>query len=519
MSKTFVDRHYKWIASGVLLIGIFMTLLDTTIVDIVLPKMIASLNTDTYGIQWVITIYLIGSAVTMTTVGWLGKKISYYWIYMIGISLFTLMSFFCSQASSLSQMVTFRLFQGVGEGLVVTIGLTMMYRVFPPEERGTAIGIYGLGAMMAPSIGPALGGLLTEHFAWRSIFFVNIPVGIIGIILTMLFLSRIKGERDKSAHLNWPSLLLLSIALASLITFLSKGQEKGWTQSNFILNLIIVFVVSMALYLWNELRSDNPLLDHKLFKIANFRNPVIVLAFVSFVAYGSLLLLPLYMENLRGYPTLTTGLVILPMGLFTAIFSVAGGIASDRYSPKWVLFVGVLLLAIGSWTLTLMDLYTSKYTIVFYLLLYGVPMGLCFPPAQAIAFADLEESSVNMGSAITNVVRLVTGSIATSFSVTVFERARHRAYVSISEHATLGHKPLLYAYKKLSLLLHRVGTPENWINYRAKTVLKMLQDAYAAETAFQNTFYWLVFFALTSIIFVMLIKWDKNRKVKKVAMH
>lgn len=515
---TSADSRYRAVASGILMLGIFMTLLDTTIVDIVLPKMISSLNTDTFGIQWVIIVYLIGSAIAMTAVGWLGSILEHRRVYIAGMLLFTVMSFFCSRATSLGEMVAARLVQGVGEGLVVTIGLTMMYNLFPPEKRGVATGLYGLGAMMAPAIGPTLGGLLTEHFAWPSIFFVNLPVGAAGIAAAFLLLRRDppSGPRVK---LNLVSFVLLTVALSTLITFLAKGQENSWLQSDFIVTLMVVFALSTALYFWWELRSPEPLLDLRLFRIRNFSLAVGVLCGVSFVAYGALLLGPLYMSHLRGYPTLTAGLIILPLGILTAIFSVVGGLVSDRLSPKWVLLAGVIGLGLGCWLLTSLDLYTSKYTMVWYFVIFGVPMGLCFPPAQTVAFADLPESAVNMGSGITNVARLVTGSIATSFCVTALERVKDKAFAGIAANASFAHPPVIAAYQKLQGLLHRAGVPDQGLRPRARLVLQTLQEALAAELAFQNGFTWLMIFAFATAGFVLFIRWQKGKVARKVAGH
>ena len=512
------DDGYKWAASGILMIGIFMTLLDTTIVDIVLPKMIAALNTDTFGIQWVIIVYLIGSAISMTLVGWLTSFVQPRFIYISGMLIFTVMSVVCSQATSLAGMVVGRALQGIGEGLVVTIGLSMIYAIFPAEQRGVATGLYGLGAMMAPAVGPTLGGLLTEHFDWPSIFFVNIPVGGLGILLALLFLKPEKVGRHVT-RLNVVSFLLLSTALSTLIMFLAKGQENGWMQSDYIVTLMLVCIVSFVLYFVWELRSRNPLLDLSLLKVRNFRLAFIVLALVSFACYGLLLLVPLYMEHLRGYSTLTTGLVLLPMGIFTAVFSVLGGLVSDRVSPKGVLAVGVLMLGFGLFALSWCDLYTSKFDIMVYLICFGTPLGLCFPPAQGIAFSDLPEDAIHMGSGLTNIVRLVTGSIATSFAVTIFSRVQDTVLVGIQARCTPAQAPLMASYAKLSAVLERAGASPQEVPAKAGLILSRFQLGMASETAFQETFIWLSFFAFAAILFVVPVRWAKGRKARKVAGH
>ena len=192
----------KWLAACIVMIGIFIALLDATIVDIVLPKMMSSLNTDTYGVQWVVISYLTAAAIAMTSVEWLGAKIGHRNTYLAGLVIFTFFSILCGQATSIGFMNFARFMQGIGEGIIVPIGMTILCEVFPDEERGTALGVYGLGASCAPALGPTLGGLITEHLSWRWIFYVNVPIGIIGIFLTIMLLRETSPEHEKSPLLR-----------------------------------------------------------------------------------------------------------------------------------------------------------------------------------------------------------------------------------------------------------------------------------------------------------------------------
>ena len=246
----------KWAAAGIVMIGIFIALLDATIVDIVLPKMMSSLNTDTYGVQWVVISYLTAAAIAMTSVEWLGAKIGHRNTYLAGLVIFTFFSILCGQASSIGFMNFSRFMQGLGEGIIVPIGMTILCEVFPDEERGTALGVYGLGASCAPALGPTLGGIITEHLSWRWIFYVNVPIGIIGIFLTIVLLRETSPEHEKARSFDLPGFVFMAIAFGSLITFLSKGQEKGWLQSDYILGLITVFLISFPVIYCSSIKAQ-----------------------------------------------------------------------------------------------------------------------------------------------------------------------------------------------------------------------------------------------------------------------
>jgi MFS transporter, DHA2 family, multidrug resistance protein len=262
--------QYKWVAAAVVMVGVFMTLLDTTIVDITLPKMIAELATDTLGIEWVVITYLVGSAISMATAGYLGDRLGHKRTYIIGMAIFAIASAFCGQAWDMPAMNVSRLIQGFGEGLVVPIGMTVLYEVFPARERGLAMGIYALGASFAPALGPALGGLLTEHFNWRWIFYVNLPVSVAGVTAAAFLLLPHKPTRQVSNRFDLFGFLSMSCWVSAFIIFLTKGQKWGWWGSDLFVALVLLFVVSLLAFLLWEHRRKDPLIEIHLFRNSTF---------------------------------------------------------------------------------------------------------------------------------------------------------------------------------------------------------------------------------------------------------
>ncbi len=503
---------YKWIAAIIVMIGTFMTLLDTTIVDITIPKMLAALNTDTYGIQWVIIAYMIGSAVAMTIVGWLGAATSYRFVYLLGMVIFLTMSAFCGQATSMGEMLTGRLLQGIGEGLIVPISMTILFLVFPKEEAGLAMGIYGLGASFAPALGPTIGGFLTEHLSWRWIFYVNIPVGALGFLLAIMLLEDVKPEDEHPWPFDWIGFMLLACFLGTLITFLTKGQEKGWLQSEMILSLMAVCAISGTAFLFWEKHQDHPVLDLSLFKDHVFAIGVITLGIFSLTLYGIFYLMPLYMERLRGYPTLLSGLIMLPGSIVMGISLIIGGTLSDRIGVRPIAFISMILFVIFSFLLGRFDLYTSKMTVLLMFALWCIPAGPLFPTLTTGALQNVPDNKINMGSSIQNVTRLVAGSIGTAFATTILERRADYFFNMLSTHANYGHFPYIFAWNKAVRGFMAKGACLKVAQQQANALMEFYIKAHAYFIAYQAAFKIL---AVTSVVCIPMLIFFKVKKLSK----
>ncbi len=508
---------YKWVASVVLMFGIFMTLLDTTIVDITLPKMLASLNTDTYGVQWVVIAYMIGSAVAMTLVGWIGAATSYRFVYILGMSIFVVFSAICGQANSLGMMVTGRLLQGIGEGLVVPISMTYLFLVFPKHEAGLAMGIYGLGASFAPALGPTIGGFLTEHMNWRWIFYVNLPIGAIGLTLAVFLLRRIKPDGEVKWPFDWIGFILLAISLGSLITFLSKGQEMGWLQSDMIVILIAVWILSSIAFLTLVSRRKNPVVDLSLFKNRVFGISIISLFCFSLTLYAIFFLLPLYMERLRGYPTLLSGMILFPGSIAMGIALITGGILSDKISIRGISIVCIILFSMACFAFGILDMDTPKATIIILYILWGITAGPLFPSLTTGGLSELSPTQVNMGSAMQNVTRLVAGSIGTSLAVTLLERRADYFYMFFSRHTEPGNMAFSVAWKKAVDWFISKGSSVAEANIQAKVLINLYITARSYFTAYQSAFKILALFALMAIPFLLFFRAGKIEE--KPAVH
>jgi DHA2 family multidrug resistance protein len=502
----------KWAIAGIVMIGVFMTLLDTTIVDITLPKMLAELCTDTLGIQWVVITYMVGAAISMASAGWLGDRIGRKYTYIIGMILFTASSMVCGQAWSLASMNTARLIQGLGEGLVVPIGMAILYKVFPEEEHGLAMGVYCLGASFAPALGPTLGGLLTEHFSWRWIFYVNLPTGIIGVMLAFFLLPKESPHKNKTTHFDIVGFGLLTAWVSALIIFLAKGQDWEWLRSDMMLFLIAAFVISLTAFILWELRCPYPLTELRLFRYPTFSLTNIIVFLFSITLYGGLFLLPLYMERLRLYPTLTSGIIFLPGSLAMGFGVIIGGILSDKWDARKTLLIGMLVLTYTTYRLMAVDLYTDKYVQAFDLYLcWGASAGFILPAATLIAFSVLKSEEINMGSSLQNMSRLIAGSIGTSIVATLLERRSAAFFDSLSQKLTYANPVFRMAYEKIHASLQGAASPPPFLRERSNEILDLYLKANASAYSFQSCFVYLAIFSAVGSILVFLVKYHKNK--------
>jgi MFS transporter, DHA2 family, multidrug resistance protein len=510
----------KWTAAFIVMIGIFITLLDGTIVDVVLPKMMSSLNTDTYGVQWVIISYFIAAAIAMTSVGWLSSVLGHRNTYLLGLVIFTTFSAICGQATSIGMMNFARFCQGIGEGIVVPIGMIILCEVFPEEERGLALGVYGMGASCAPAMGPTLGGLITEHLSWRWVFYVNLPIGIIGAVLTLMLLWE-TGKKDASAKsFDLPGFITMAIAFGSFIAFLSKGQENGWLQSDFILGLMIIFAVSLPLFIWIELHTDKPLFDVRIFKYRDFTMSVLCMFAMSIAIYGIFMLIPMYMERFRHFTTLTTGLTMLPGSIMAGVGVMVAGYLSDKCNPKKLFFFSSIFMFITGMTLSSVDQHTERSTIMWLFLLWNIPMAFNFPPVQAVGYNGVPQDKLDLVACGQNVARLLAGSVGTAISVTILERRADTFFESFGRTINFGNIAAMNMLRSMEGYLHFQGTPAQLLDKKALKLMELSITLKSYIYAVQSDIVWLTILGMFAIIFALFIKVKNNADgVKHVPIH
>jgi DHA2 family multidrug resistance protein len=489
--------------------GTFMAILDTTIVDVVVPKMMAPLKTDIYGVQWVITAYMAAAATGLLLIESLVRVVGLKNLFLIGIAVFTAASIACGTAQSLAQMIVFRCLQGLGEAFIVATAQTIVFSIFPPEKKGIAMGIYGMGVSFAPALGPTIGGYLTEYFNWRYVFFVNLPFGILVVFIGSLILPTILQKKEKWSF-NFISYILFAGFTIPLLILLSKGQEKGWFQSSYIITLLFISIGSLILYIFSETVSKVKLIDSSIFKIKEYTVAIIVYFFtLGLSIYQIFYLLPLYYENLKGYTTLQTGLHMLAFAIFIGFTSIFAGLLSDRYGEKNILVINAFLYITTSvFLIPQLNYYTPSIRTILLTIPLGFALGSFFAPITTLAMRHLGDKT-QLGVGVLQYIRFMGGSFGTAIATNTLQSkiALHQEGIaSLQNYKHINH------YLKLTKEQLSVFMNSDLAEIKAKILLGKIQYLISGSYAFQDTFRHSGYFGIIGLSFLIFLFIFKGKK-------
>jgi MFS transporter, DHA2 family, multidrug resistance protein len=415
--------YYKWWVLASVMIGTFMAVLDATIVNVALPKIMASFGVSVDKVEWVITAYMLVFAVMLPTSGWVADHFGYKRTYFFALFLFTLGSFLCGLAWNEDMLIVFRVVQGAGAGFLMPVGMAIITREFPLEQRGLALGFWSIAAAASVSLGPLVGGYLVDNFSWHAIFDVNIPVGFFGMFATLVIQREYRTEHVRS--FDFVGFISISGCLSFLLLALADGNTAwntgGWT-SPFILSCFLISFVSLVVFLVTELKIEHPLIELRLLKDFNFAVTNAILFIFGLGMFGSTFLLPLYLQTSLGYTALQSGAMFLPVGIIQAIISPIAGLTSDKINPKIPAAIGIVLLGISLYMNSFLSLYTEHNQIIIPLIIRGFSMGLLFTPLSTLALADIPRHKMAQASGMFNVIRQLGGSFGVAIMGTMLTR-------------------------------------------------------------------------------------------------
>jgi DHA2 family multidrug resistance protein len=434
-NSAFHPKHlsYKWFLLANIMLGTFMAVLDATIVNVGLPKIMASFGVGLDKIEWVITAYMLSMAVALPTSGWLADKFGYKRLYFIGLFLFTLGSMLCGRSTDVNMLILSRVIQGLGAGTIQPLGMAIITREFPPHQRGIALGFWGISAAASVSFGPLIGGFLIDRFSWPLIFDVNIPVGIIAMLFTIIVQSEYINRKTRKFDIV--GFISVTIFLPLTLYILSQGSavtnSAGW-HAPFILGYGAVAFIALAVFITAELTVKEPLLDLRLLKYHNFGIANLILIIFSLGMFGSTFLLPIYLQNSLGYTALQAGSVFLPVGIIQGIVAPISGRISDKINPKIPLFIGVILFSYSFYLNANLSWLTELKFIMFSLYLRGFAMGLMFTALTTVSLSEIPREKMAQASAITNSIRQLGGSLGVAILATLLStRVNYHAQVFV----------------------------------------------------------------------------------------
>lgn len=394
---------------GILMIGTFMAILDTSIVNVALPHMMSAFGVNRDQIEWVSTGFMLASAVTMPLIGWLSDRLSYERLYLISLFIFTAGSALCAFAWSYHTLVGFRIIQAVGGGAIQPVGMALVADLFEPEERGKALGIWGTGIMLGPAIGPTLGGYLTDWFNWRSIFSVNLPVGAAALVFGVIIMN-LRADRKRERHsFDLLGYGFLSLFLIASLLALSNGERLGWT-SNYILICTALSVIGLVMFLAIELSVREPLLDLGLFKHRNYSISMLLSIFRSIGLFGGVFLLPIFLQNLVGYTTVQTGLWMMPGALAVGLVMPLAGQMTDRYHPRWLVFFGIIVTGVSMLMFGYLDPKSGALMLLGPQIIRGVGLAFMMAPLMTAALNAVPQEDIATASSFLNITSRVGGA-------------------------------------------------------------------------------------------------------------
>ncbi len=412
----------KWLIALTVITGTIMSALDTSIVNVALPYMRGNLGVSVEEITWVATGYMLSSVIIMPIVGMLSSRFGRKRLYMVNVFLFTASSFLCGISWNLSSLVFFRILQGIGGGAVIPVSQAILRESFPPEEQGMAMGIYGFGVVLGPAFGPTLGGWLTDNYSWPWIFFINIPIGIINMLLVARFLHDPPYLKREKGKIDFLGLWLLVIGLGALQLMLEKGEQKDWFQSGMIIWLAAASFAGILFFIWRELVAEKPAVDLRLLKNLPFTSGTMIGGVLGMGLYGSLFILPLFLQQLLGYPALDSGLVLMPRSLAMAVMMPVGGRLYNRLGPKVLISLGLVMTAFSFWQLSTMSLDVGFWDLFIPQSLQGAGFGMVFVALTTAALSTIKKSEMTAASGLYNVVRQVFGSVGIAVTATELTR-------------------------------------------------------------------------------------------------
>jgi MFS transporter, DHA2 family, multidrug resistance protein len=421
-NSIFHPRHesYKWWVLANVMIGTFMAVLDATIVNVALPKIMANFGVGIDKIEWVLTAYMLAMAVMLPTSAWLADRFGYKRIYFLGLMLFTVGSFLCGLSHDENMLIVARVIQGLGAGAVQPIGMAIVTREFPPHQRGVAIGFWAVAAAASASFGPMIGGYLVDSFNWQIIFDLNVPIGIIGLAVTVIIQKEYKasgmGKFDLVGFIS--ACLFLPLVLYALAEGNAATNSAGW-HAPYILLCFAIAAIGLAVFVTAELTVKNPLIDLSLFRFHNFAIANVTMLLFGMGMFGSIFLLPLYMQNALGYTALQAGLVFLPVGIIQGITSPIAGITADKVNPKLPIIIGILLLTASFYMNYFLSFLTEHQYIMISLYLRGLGMGMMFAPLSSISLSEIPREKMAQASGLINVVRQLGGSFGVAMLTTI----------------------------------------------------------------------------------------------------
>jgi MFS transporter, DHA2 family, multidrug resistance protein len=488
-----------WIIAIAVMCATFMEILDTTVVNVSLPHIAGSMSATVEESTWALTSYLVANAIVLPITGWLGNYFGRKRLLMFAVIGFTTSSVLCGLAPNLMSLIVFRILQGASGGALQPLSQAVMLEAFPPEDRGKAMAFWGFGVVVAPMLGPVLGGWITDNYSWRWVFYINLPVGVASIILTKMFIFDPPYIRRPKTGIDFWGMGMLALAIASLQVVLDKGNEDDWFASHLILILTVVAAFALVLFVAWELIVPHPVVQLRVFKSRSYSNGVLLMTIVGFVLYSSLVLLPIFLQQLLGYPAVKAGIAMFPRGLGSFIMMPITGVLLSRFDPRKLLGLGVLGAAYSMWQLSSINLNAGYWDIFWPQFLQGLSLSLLFVPLTTVTMAPIAKEAMGNATSLFNLLRNLGGSVGIAFGATYLARRQQIHQSVLAANVTPMNPNAQAVIGAIAGAMQQAGGDASQSLQRAYGVVQGMIVRQASMLSFLDTF------RLMAIIFLLVL--------------
>ena len=421
------------------MLGLIMAIIDSTIVNVAISTIGGNLGATVDEVAWVATGYILANVVVMPLNGWLTALLGRKTFYAVSLALFTVASFFCGTARSIWVLVFYRVVQGLGGGALQPTAQSILFETFPPERRGAAMAIFGMGAMVGPAIGPTLGGWIVDNASWPLIFYINIPIGIVAFLMTLAFIPNPKYIARPKGGIDWIGLGLLTAGLASLQFVLEQGERDDWFQSQTIVLFTAIAAVALIVFVMKTLRDKHPLVDLQVFKFRSFTVGSFLGVIMGFGLFGTALILPLFFQTILGMTAFDTGMALMPGALATAVSMLIAGRILNRIDGRWSIVFGTLLFAWSTWLLGGLTVQAGYWDVFWPRVVQGFALGFLFVPLTTISLSDVPVPELANATGVFTLLRQLGGSLGIALLTTMLTHQTAVAWNVLASGVTQTH--------------------------------------------------------------------------------
>jgi len=509
MDEFSVRRINPWVVTVSVMLATFMEILDTTVVNVSIPHIAGNLASTNEEGTWVVTSYLVSNAIILPISGWLANRMGRKRLLLTCVTGFTVTSLLCGMATSLSSLIVFRVLQGLTGGGLQPLAQAILLETFPKERHGHAMAAYGIGILLAPILGPTLGGWITDNYSWRWIFYLNLPVGILSLILMNRFVFDPPYIKRSAGRVDLWGIGFLALGIGSLQVLLDTGQRKDWFSSNYIRVFAVLCVGGLAALIVRELVTDHPVVDLRVLHNRSYSAGVFLISLLGFVLYASLVLLPLYLQTLLGYPAYNAGLALSPRGIGALLFTPLAGHLTTKTDPRRLLVVGLVLGSVTMFNLSGLNLNAGYWDIFWVQVFQGMALSFLFIPLMALAMARIPQEKTGNATSIFNLMRNIGGSFGIATMTTFLIRRAQIHQNHLVQNVTAGSAPTRQLLGGLQRFFQMHGADNSTATRKALAATYGMVQTHAAMLSFVEAFWVMGVLFLVMLPFLLLLQYSR----------